>query len=203
MHRIQGRFGRRSLAASILIALAALATHVSAGVQEFEDEERPLWFDAASAKGTITTIDFTGFDEGTFITDQFQHLGVTFVDGDDYATFVPGGFINDDWGIDGNAAVHLLFENPVYGIALDFPGAAEVDLFLDDELVYDSTRFGGGGLGRFGGVVGIAFDEAVVIDWGDGFVFIDDIHFVSVPAPATLAILGFALAFRSRRRTMR
>ncbi len=193
---------RRCIAIQLSV-IGVLAMSSFAGVQEFEDEERPLWFDAASDVGTITTIDFTGFASGTFVSDQYQDVGVTFTPGDDEVNFIPSSFLEDGWGIDGNAFVRVLFDEPQIGIAFDHPAASQVNLYRDGELVLESMRFGGGGPGHFGGVVGIQFDEAIIVDWLDDAVFIDDIHFVSVPAPATLPMVSALFALRTRRRTSR
>lgn len=201
MTRDIARLRRAAFAALQVLVFGALTYSARAGLQQYHDADRQQWFDDASAKGNITTIDFTGFSEGTFITTQYQSLGVTFVDGDDYAHFAPGGFLNDDWGIDGNSATHLLFEKPQIAIALDHPGFSRITLYLAGNEVLESHLFGAAGIGHFGGITGVVFDEAVIVDPVDGFLFIDDIHFVSVPAPPAMALIFSVFAFRSRRRT--
>lgn len=201
MTREIARSRRAGLVALQVVVWGALTCAARAGIQQYHDDDRQQWFDDASAKGTISTIDFTGFSEGTFITNQYQNLGVTFLDGDDYATYVPGGFVNDDWGIDGNSATHLLFEQPQIAIALDHPGLSRITLYLAGIEVLESQFFGAAGLGHFGGITGVVFDEAVIVDPIDGFLFIDDIHIVAVPAPSTMVLMFSMFAFRSRRRS--
>jgi hypothetical protein len=199
---------RRRLCTAATFCCAAVifgfCSPAGAGVQEFEDEERPLWFDAASDLGPITTIGFSEFGDGVLITEQYAHLGVhftflgNFTIGESFSVFP-----QDGWGLDGNTMIRLEFDDVQSGIAFDFPGAAEVDLFRDGELVHDSSRFGGSGAGRFGGVVGIEFDLAIIVDWTGDQVFLDDLHFVSVPVPGGLTLVGMLLALPSRRRPSR
>ena len=190
--------------ATQVLAVAALTLSARAGVQEFEDEERPDWFAAASAKGTITTIGFNDLGPDVLVTEQYAHLGVhftylgNFTRGENFAVFP-----QDGWGLDGNEMVHLVFDEPQLSIATDHPGTTQIDLFEDGVLVYSSTRFGGSGAGRFGGILGIQFDEAIIDDPFDDNVALDDLHFVAVPTPSTVFVLATLFALPSRRRSPR
>ena len=202
-------FARRLLARAAVFCCAAVifgfCSRGQAGVQEYFDDDRDKWFSDAAAIGPITTIGFNDLGNNVLVTEQYADLGVhfTFI-----GNFTRGEnfdlFPQDGWGLDGNTMIRLEFDDVQSGIAFDFPGAAEVDLFRDGELVHDSSRFGGSGAGRFGGVVGIEFDLAIIVDWtGDDNVVLDDLHFVSIPVPSTLILVAGAFALRSRRRTPR
>ena len=186
-----------------LIAAAMLAWvgngQVSGGfVEEFTNKDE--WI---AAVGRFTTIGFTGFPDGTFITDQYADLGVLFTDGfDNIACCSKNTFPNDGAGLDGHSAIHLSFDSPQAWIAVHFPGAVKFELFSGGDLIYTSSNFGGGGTGFFAGLLSSdLFDAVVLSDPFVGDVFIDDLHF-GVPAPPALAVLALASLFspRSRRR---
>ncbi len=169
---------------SVALTLMLLSAPAQAGVQEFTDKDE--WIDAV---GKFTTIDFTGFPEGTFITDQYADVGVLFTDGNDTIN-VSDVYLNDGSGLRGSGIITLAFDLPQAYIAVDFPGFLTIDLYSRGELIYASRMFGVGGAGNFGGLLSSQlFDAAVLSDPADGFVFIDDLHF-GVPAPGTLTLLA-------------
>ena len=182
-----------------LIAAAMLAWvgngQVSGGfVEEFTNKDE--WI---AAVGRFTTIDFTGFPDGTFITDQYADLGILFTDGNDSIFLNDGAFPNDGAGLDGNGNISVSFDTPQAWIGVDFPGVLQIELFSSGRLFYTSSIAGGGGAGFFFGLISSElFDAAVLIDPVDGAVFIDDVHF-GVPAPSALWLLAVA-AFMPRRR---
>jgi MYXO-CTERM domain-containing protein len=182
---------------SIALTLMLLSASAHAGVQEFTDKDE--WIDAV---GAFTTIDFTGFEAGTVITDQYADLGILFTDGDDWIHNTCG-FLNDCWGLaggDGKDHITLVFDAGEAYIGVDFPGDLQIDLYSRGRLIHSSV-FIAGGHGNFGGVVSsVLFDSVVLSDPVFGFVAIDDLHF-GVPAPGTLALLALgALTQRRRRR---
>jgi hypothetical protein len=181
--------------ACAVIAVVGTATSAEAGVLEFVDKGD--WF---AAVGPVTTIDFTGFPEGTFITDQFEDLGVLFTDGDDNVGYGCSSAPNDCWGLDGNTEIRLAFLTPQAYIAADFPGGLQVDLFSQGQLIYSSSSFGGSGVGFFAGLVSSEpFDAAVLSDPFVGDVALDDLHF-GVPGPAAIWLFGLAALCPARRR---
>jgi hypothetical protein len=171
-----------------------LSAPAHAGVQEFTDKDE--WIDAV---GEFTTIDFTGFPEGTFITDQYADLGVLFTDRNDTIS-VNDGFLNDGSGLRGSDTITVAFDSPEAYIGVDFPGDIQIDLFAAGKLIY-SAVFIAGGVGNFAGVLSTElFDSALLSDPSVGGVHIDDLHF-GVPAPGALALLALgALSTRRRRR---
>lgn len=199
--RDAARSRRIAMVALQVLVVTYFTMSASAGAEEYFDADRQEWFDDASAKGVITTIGFNDLGADVLVTEQYADLGVHFTY---LGNFTRGPafpiFPRDGWGLDGNEMVHLFFDDPQTGIAFDFPGAAEVDLFLDGTLVHDSSRFGAGGADRFGGVFGVVFNEAIIVDWADDNVFLDDLHFVSIPAPPCLPLFfaGF-VTLRLRR----
>ncbi len=179
---------------AVAAVLLAPAGPTQAGVIELTDREE--WF---SLVGPVITVDFTGFAPGTFITDQYADLGILFTDGNDFI-HMSGSHVNDGWGLGGNEAIHLSFLTPQAWIAVDFPGAVKFELFSGGDFIYASSNFGGGGVGLFAGLLSTdLFDAALIYDWGDDQVFIDDLHF-GVPAPGALWLLAVAALLRRRRR---
>ncbi|MHC5016908.1 MAG: PEP-CTERM sorting domain-containing protein [Planctomycetota bacterium] len=154
-----------------------------------------------AAVGPVTTLDFTGFPNGTFITDQYADLGATFTDGDD-SVFVNPSFVNDGVGLDGNGNISVAFDTPQLWTAVDYPGFIMIRLFLDQVMVYEGI-FGDPGQGWFVGLVSTdPFDSIVLIDPGPGGeAEVDDLHF-GVPAPATLMLFGLAALATRRRRPL-
>ncbi len=161
----------------LLVALALLSAQpvVHGGVLEFDDKD--AWI---AAVGEFTTIDFTGFPDGTFITNEYAGLGVLFTDGND-SIDATCAHVNDCFGLDGNPSMHLSFDSPQAYLAVDFPGDVQIDLFNEDQLIH-SALFIGGGLGFFFGVVSTELFDTVVISRPFGTdALIDDLHF-GVPA---------------------
>ena len=68
-------------------------------VEEFTDKD-----DWIVAVGDFTTIGFTGFPGGTFITDQYADLGILFTDGNDsISPFDPITYPEDGWGLESSS----------------------------------------------------------------------------------------------------
>ena len=178
---------------ALALTFMLLSTPAYAGVQEFTDKDE--WI---AAVGDFTTIDFTGFPEGTFITDQYADLGVLFTDGNDNIDF-NRGYLNDGWGLRGSDTITIAFDSPEAYLAVDFPGDIQIDLFAAGNLIY-SAVFIAGGVGNFAGLVSTElFDSALLSDYV-GSVHIDDLHF-GVPAPGALPLLALgALCTRRRGR---
>ncbi len=176
------------------VCVVGMAATAQAGVLEFGDKDE--WF---ADVGPVTTIDFTGFENGVFITDQFEELGVLFTDGDDNIAFSCPSLPNDCWGLDGNEGIHLAFLTPQRWIAVDFPGIVQFELYSEGQLIYTSSLFGAG-VGLFAGLVSTEpFDMARIADPFDDNVAIDDLHF-GVPAPGAIWLFGLAALLPARRR---
>ena len=175
-----------------LIGCAAFSIPASAGFVDFTDKDE--WI---AAVGDFTTIDFTGFPLGTFITDQYADLGIIFTDGND-SIHQTCSFVNDCWGLDGNGDISVTFDTPQLWIGTDFPGFLAIELYSNGNLIHTGF-FGFGGVGNFGGILSsVPFDAAVLIDVGDEAA-IDDLHF-GVPTPGSLTILVLGCLFQRRRR---
>ena len=164
------------------------------GVIEYVD--RAKW---EAAVGDFTTIDFTGFPGGTFITDQYADLGILFTDGNDSIAFA-GSFINDGVGLDGNGNISVSFDTPQAWIGVDFPGFLSIELYSEGRLFFTSNLWGGG-VGNFLGLISSdLFDAAVLLEGAPGLeADIDDLHF-GVPTPGALWLLALAALFSRRRR---
>ena len=122
---------------------------VFGGFMEFTDKDE--WI---AAVGDFTTIGFTGFPDGTFITDQYAHLGILFTDGNDNIFLNDGAFPNDGAGLDGNVNISVSFDTPQAWIGVDFPGVLQIELFSSGRLFYTSSIAGGGKVGESRGKVG-------------------------------------------------
>ncbi|MCZ6735990.1 MAG: hypothetical protein O7C65_09385 [Planctomycetota bacterium] len=186
-----------------LVAMAILAWPGNGGVafggfvEEFTDKDE--WIAAIGGEDAFLTVDFVGFPNGTFITDQYADLGILFTDGNDSINFSPTAFPNDAWGLDGNGHISVSFDTPQAWIGVDFPGDLQIDLFSEGRLIHTSV-FIAGGIGNFGGLISSdLFDAAVLIDPIGVDAEIDDLHF-GVPAPGALWLLAVAALLPRRRR---
>ncbi|MCH8165525.1 MAG: hypothetical protein IH889_07945 [Planctomycetes bacterium] len=166
-------------------------------VEEFTDKDS--WI---AAVGDFTTVDFTGFAPGTFITDQYADLGILFTDGNDsISPFDPITYPEDGWGLDGNGNISVAFDTPQAWIGVDFPGFLSIELYSQGRLFFTSNLNGGAGVGNFLGLISSQlFDAAVVVEGAPGFeAEIDDLHF-GVPAPGSVCLLVLAGLWPRRRR---
>ncbi|MBL8701519.1 MAG: PEP-CTERM sorting domain-containing protein [Alphaproteobacteria bacterium] len=175
-----------------LAAVAADAAVVSYSVRA----------DYLAAAGGQTVVDFNFGTPGAALTNEI--FGLTFSG----ANLTDDGvFLEDGKGIRGVASGGLLpdgifevvFAAPQTTLGFDFPGALAIQLYDGTTLVGTSDDFAGSGSGFFGGVISdVAFNRAVVYDHCCGSVYADTMYYGTsidpVPAPATLAVLGAALA---------
>jgi hypothetical protein len=188
----------RLIGAIALVVAFAASAPARGEVLEFTDDSE--W---QAAVGDFTTIDFTEHPPGTIVTDQYEELGILFTEGND-VILDSSVFLNDGFGLWGPAFddVTVEFDAPRHWIAIDFPGAAVIQLYLDGELFFESRIFGGSGEGFFGGLVSSEpFDSAFIFDPTLNGVAIDDLHFgPPIPAPGALALLGLALLAPRQRR---
>jgi hypothetical protein len=178
----------------------ALTAGMCARADVIEFTDRDEWIAAA---GRFTTIDFTGFPEGTDITDQYSDLGVTFTGGLEHIALNDNTFPNDGAGLRSSFAdIQAEFATPQFWIAVDFPGILQFELYSGGLLIYTSSAFGVGGPGNFGGLVSTEpFDRANILDPTGGTIAIDDLHFgPPIPGPPALALLGLAGFYLRRRR---
>lgn len=179
----------------LAIGVAFIASSGRAEVIEFEDKDE--WIDAV---GDFTTIDFTGFDECTVITDQYANLGILFTDGNDLIDS-GGSYLNDGWGLYGGwyDDIELAFDEAQAWIAVDYPGSVQFDLYNGNELIH-SAAFYTSGAGNFAGLTStVLFDNVVVSRPTGGGPFIDDLHF-GVPGPSALAAFALFGAWRRGKR---
>jgi PEP-CTERM motif len=169
--------------------------------------------DYLAAAGAQTEINFTDLAASTILGTQYAAQGVIFTDGNDQVfSLVPPIFSDGKGFSDGRgatASVTMAFSSLITSFGVDFPGAAQFDLFDGSTLVGSSPNFGGGGEGFFGGVVSdTGFNRVVMRDWSFPEGYYDNITFGSgsrtVPEPSTLLLVGAALVAlgqRARRRS--
>ncbi len=166
----------------VAVVLFAAAIEAQGDVIEFLDR-KDEWI---AAVGPFTTVDFTGFPHGTFITDQHADVGVLFTDWNDSIFVNNNGFPNDGAGLDGNGDINVVFDTLQAWIAVDFPGAMRFELFRDGVLIFASTSLFAGSAGHFFGLRSSEFFDAARIIDPFGEAEIDDLHFGVMPCPADL-----------------
>ena len=183
-----------------LLAVLVPAGTSAAGFQLLFD--KPSW---EASVPSYTALTFKDIDPSEYVTDQYADLGVTFLNGDDYVDYGPVTYPQDGWGLHGNATIHLVFDFDIYAIGVWHPGGLAIKLFNDGQLVFNYPLFPGAGYNLFGGMIGdVPFDEVVIYDFVDSYVYADDIYFAPVPAPAAWLVVAAAMAGpsggRGRRR---
>jgi len=190
------------IAAALFASTLIAASVAHAGLTTYTD--RDAWFEAVSPGGSvpITTIGFSEFPIGTNIRDQYAHLGVNF-DGNNF-TLGPDhiAFPQDGWALrSGIGGSTVEFDAPRHALALDHPGDSFMELFHLGEQIA-TIDFDGSGFGQFSGIVSTEPFDKVILSDRQAPSFIDDLHFVSIPAPgALLVLLGASLlGCRTRHR---
>jgi hypothetical protein len=179
------------------VGVALVSSAGKADVQVFSDYEQ--W---QAAIASYTTIGFTGFPDFTIITDQYADQGALFADGNDSINCCePLIFPRDGAGLEGNDAIRIIFDHPQTAIAVHLPGAVIFELFDTRNLFYESDVLGGVQAGAFAGLISDQPFDAVTLSDDIGDIFIDDLHFGTIPAPGATSLLVIgALAPRRRRR---
>ncbi len=175
---------------------------MAASAQVFYDQTS--WDDAVPVQETL---DFTGFSDAEWLSDQYADQGVTF-SGTSQIVGPGGQFPNDGWGVWGIGGSWVHFDEPMNWIGAHHPGSIKYRLFLGETLVYESPSFihGGSNIGNFSGVMlDIDFDTAWIHRSGSSGPnsFYDDLHYgnwAMVPAPGALAMFGLAAFGAARRR---
>ena len=132
---------------------------------------------SAAVGGSIAENRYAELGDGVLVTTQYQAVGATYTDGDDYTMSYPGGS-TDGMILNGNGRVHITFSYPLTAVGVNFPGAVRIYSYMGTQLVFQSDDFGGSGTGFFGGVVSdTQFDRVEIMDWVDDMVFVDDVFY--------------------------
>jgi hypothetical protein len=161
-----------------------------------------LWQSAVD--NDYAEIDFLGWPQFTQLTDQYSHLGVIFVDGDDVAwqnqIFTGGAGLRSNTGVL-PLGTGLSFTEPTYTIGFDIIGTLQVTLYWNDEVVYSSDNFSDA-ISTFGGLVSSTpFDSARLVRLSEASIVVDNLYFgPQVPAPGALGFFALA-ALTPRRRS--
>lgn len=181
----------------VVVAVFLVSSSATADVVAFTNRE--VW--QVAVGGNYSTIDFTGYPDGTVIDNEYVDQGLTFTSLT--FTFASAAAVNDDWGLFGPAGVRFTFDSPRNWVAVDYPGGVKFQLFNDGELLYTSEFFQPGGLGNFAGLVSdMSFDEVYIFRPPPfvNEVFIDDLHWgPAIPAPGAVA-LCCVIGLSARRR---
>ena len=137
----------RVTAQSVLCAATAciLSSSIQAAVTLYEGPGTfGDWWSAASSP---TTVDFTEFPQGTWITDQYSDLGITFTSSDpDIVLFDPSSFLLDGVGINGLSQVQMAFASPTFAFGYHHPGIHGIQLWSGSTLLYASPALGQSGM---------------------------------------------------------
>lgn len=171
------------------LVVCACTTITRADVTGYLEED-----DWVAAVGAFTTINFTGQDQWDVITDQYNDLGVTFTDGNDFI-YHTGAFVNDGIGLHGSwndLQITIEFDEPLLWFGINHPGPAEIELYLGDQMV--GSYFNAWGTSdAFTGVVSKALFDRVRVTrpLTQSAPLIDDLHF-GIPAPGAIAVLALA-----------
>lgn len=193
------------LTLSALALAGVTACSLQGGLTTFTDLTE--WTTATSG---VTTIEFSDLPAGTFVTDQYAPLGVTFTPGDDQIDFLPSIYPSDGYGLFGGynglavpLPIIMEFSTPITSIGIRFPGSTKFELYSNGiKIGVTQNFFAIGDPTSFAGVISdIAFDR-VVIPPVLGNVSMDTLFFGgAIPGPGALAVLlGGAVALRGRRR---
>ncbi|MBX3372977.1 MAG: hypothetical protein KF817_04025 [Phycisphaeraceae bacterium] len=148
---------------------------------------------------------------GTWVTDHYTHLGVTFNSslGSQVWGVSESAYPNDGYGLRSSAEMRVEFDEPIRAIGVHWPQGSRFRFYLHGVLLHETTTYGGGAADFLGLVMDFEFDAIEMYNWqdshGDPPLHIDDFHFqriVSVPAPPVLLViaLGVLTARGSRRR---
>src|SRR6056297_2740769 len=148
-------------------------------------DEVAAWEEAAGSWGTM---DFTGFEFGQHLTDEYEkELGVVFTDTTNYVSGPSAGlFPRDKWGLQiGPFASFAEFTTvePIQSLAFFHPGFFDVTLWLGDELIVfeENSVFP---LSFSGLVSDIPFDRVRISDGADTASIDDILVGAAVPSPA-------------------
>ncbi|MBU1698744.1 MAG: PEP-CTERM sorting domain-containing protein [Candidatus Eisenbacteria bacterium] len=208
-----------------LLAVLGLLVSPAAGFLLFEDMS--LFMDSA---GDLQHVDFTDLPDGTLLANQYQVLGLTFPQGDDYG-YTDDRFQLDEHGISGGgedpSTIGFDFDEAIASFGIAFPGALQVEVFdYLGGLSLGSFVFGPNptltprvGAYPFGGIIaeaGQEFGYVEVTAWANNEADllgrradVDDLFFSNltpdvppVPEPATigLTLLGLSVLSLSRKR---
>jgi hypothetical protein len=151
--------------------------------------------------GNVTALDFN-LGSAQILSNQYESLGVTFPDGDDYVAYFEQAsgssdkwFLRDRWG---DLQTTFLFSQPQTAVGFKFGQGHFFKLYSGATMLYSSPEFG---TTQFVGAIStIRFDRMVVSRSGGGPI-VDTVWFGgTVPGPGGLAALGGAALLGRRRR---
>ena len=178
-------FAGESAALVLALLCAAPLRHMAAEPPAiiFNYADRYTFFNAHEEAGVpMPGVTFAEVPLGTLLSDQYAHLGLRFLDGND-VTVAFNTEEDDDYVLAGGNSFSLQFTPPIGSLGLDFGGSLRVQLFLGGVPLGVSDTFAD----VFGGVIREdgRFDRAVLSNPSGGSLEIYNLYFYPTP---TLAI---------------
>jgi len=171
------------LCASVCSTGVALASHASVA----EYISGVAWKSAVNHQ--FNRIAFTDIRNNIIVSDQYNHLGVTF-----YALNLVTGpvtyFPNDAWGVRGLPSLSMKFGGLKHWVAVDHAGPARFELYRQGQLIHVSQISIFSGVGNFAGMLSTEpFDEVQIRTLSPfvDHVYIDDVYWGPRDCPADLA----------------
>jgi hypothetical protein len=158
----------------------------------------------SAQSGIVTELDFN-LGSAQILSSQYESLGVTFPDGDDYvAYFEQADWTTDKWVLAdswGDLKTTFLFTQPQIAVGFKFGTGHFFRLYAGESLIYSSPEFG---LNPFIGAISTIPFDRMVVGRSSGGPFVDTVWFGgTVPGPAGLAVLlGASLCGRRRSRRL-
>jgi hypothetical protein len=144
----------------------------TAAITEYTDYA--TW--AAAAAVPLLENRYAELGGGVIVTNQYAGMGAVYTDGNDIT--YPYGDSTDGMLLNGSGRIYVTFDEPVYAVGMNYPGAVTISGFLGAAPVFTSSDFGGSGAFFFAGIVSTdAFDNIEIKDWVDDAVYIDDLFY--------------------------
>ncbi len=193
---------RTSIVPPLALALS-VSLPAAAGFTNFVGAANAsAWFAAAPGYESVT---FTGFAEGTQITNQYASQGVVLGFPGSTGNFTQNNdfmYQQDGWGIVGNGSITASFAVPMHAFAMYYPGDARFRFYSGATQLHFAQFYNSGSNNFAGFTSDIPFDRVVISAYEpQNFgIFADNMYFSTVPSPTSVALLALSAMANTRRR---